>query len=316
MLFGDKKSVRSRSGLAPAQESECHFALDAGENESLREIPMSSSWIKVRTNLHEDPRVVALAGALGIDELHAMGMLVRTWAWADAHTIDGTNIPISEAFLDRLVRRDGFATALRKIGWLQGSDGSLTFPRFGEHNGTTAKGRALDQRYKQARRSVPASQFAGRRASDSCPDQTRTETGPDQIREEIKEGEAGDAGRDMSGLLPGQETPAPPGSVVRWTPELGWQGICDEDKRRWAIAYPACDIPRELAQMDVWLRANPESARKKLWPRFITNWLKRGQDHAAECQHGAPRHGKAPKAGSGPVPWQRPTAKVDHMAGF
>ena len=103
------------------------------------------SWIKVRTNLHEDPRVIMVAAELGVDELHAVGMLWRAWAWADSQSLAGDELKVTDAFLDRLVRRDGFSAALRKVGWLEGRQGALSFPRFAEHNGQTAKSRALTQ---------------------------------------------------------------------------------------------------------------------------------------------------------------------------
>lgn len=66
-----------------------------------------------------------------------------------------------------------------------------------------------------------------------------------------------------------------------WT-KAGWQGIGATHKARWGIAYPACNIDRQLAQMDNWLRANPAEASKSNWLRFITNWLKREQDKGGD----------------------------------
>ena len=103
---------------------------------------MAGDWIKMRTNLDTDVRVIELSVILGITELHVVGCLWKLWAWADQHTFDGNAIRVTDVTLDRFTAVTGFADALRKVGWLEGRNGSLTFPRFAEHNGQTAKNRA------------------------------------------------------------------------------------------------------------------------------------------------------------------------------
>jgi hypothetical protein len=103
---------------------------------------MAGDWIKMRTNLDTDPRVIDIATRLGIGELQVVGMLWKVWSWADAHTLDGNAIRVTDVTLDRFTLVTGFADALRKVGWLEGRDGLLSFPRFAEHNGQTAKNRA------------------------------------------------------------------------------------------------------------------------------------------------------------------------------
>jgi len=102
---------------------------------------MAGDWIKMRTNLDTDPRVISLSESLSVPELHAIGMLWKVWAWADQHSIDGNAISVTDVTLDRFTSCTGFADALRKVGWLEGRDGALSFPRFAEHNGQTAKKR-------------------------------------------------------------------------------------------------------------------------------------------------------------------------------
>lgn len=103
---------------------------------------MAGEWIKMRTNLDSDPRVIEIAASLGVSELHVVGMLWKVWAWADEHTLDGNALRVTCVTLDRFTCVSGFADALRKVGWLEGRDGALSFPRFAEHNGQTAKKRA------------------------------------------------------------------------------------------------------------------------------------------------------------------------------
>ena len=103
---------------------------------------MAGDWIKMRTNLDTDWRVIEMAGHLGIAELHVVGCLWKLWTWADQHTLDGNAIRVTSVTLDRFTGVTGFADALRKVGWLEGRDNALSFPRFAEHNGQTAKNRA------------------------------------------------------------------------------------------------------------------------------------------------------------------------------
>jgi len=103
---------------------------------------MAGDWIKMRTNLDTDVRVIELSGLLNLSELHVIGCLWKLWSWADMHTHSGNAIRVTSVTLDRFTGVTGFADALRKVGWLEGRDGSLSFPRFVEHNGQTAKNRA------------------------------------------------------------------------------------------------------------------------------------------------------------------------------
>lgn len=104
---------------------------------------MAGDWIKMTTTLHENPRVVDIAEMLKVDELHVVGMLWRVWAWADTQTISGTGMNITEHRINKMVACDGFCDALRAVGWLYGEDRALSFTNFDEHNGVTAKKRAL-----------------------------------------------------------------------------------------------------------------------------------------------------------------------------
>lgn len=77
-------------------------------------------------------------------------------------------------------------------------------------------------------------------------------------------------------------TTANAAAAPSWAPETGFADIGEEDRARWSAAYPACDISRQLSQMDDWLRANPSKAHKSNWRRFITNWLSRAQDRGGD----------------------------------
>lgn len=100
------------------------------------------SWIKVRTNLHEDPRVLCLSSKLGVSVHHAVGMLVRLWSYADQHSTDGLLRMVSCESINHLVGHEHFHEVLSLVGWLEITPNGVLLPRYEEHNGQTAKHRA------------------------------------------------------------------------------------------------------------------------------------------------------------------------------
>jgi hypothetical protein len=135
---------------------------------------MAGDWIKMRTNLDTDPAVVRIASGLKTDRYSVVGRLHKIWSWANEHLTDGQDVPIDAEFLDCLTEAPGFSAELRRVGWLTGRDGSLSFPSFERHNGSSAKSRAQDSARKKSVRKM----------SEKCPPENRTETGPEKRREE------------------------------------------------------------------------------------------------------------------------------------
>lgn len=79
---------------------------------------MEGEWIKMRTDLSEDPIVLAIAARLGVDEFSVVGRLHRIWSWADRHLVDGVALGISMEWIDQYVRLEGFSISLLEVGWL------------------------------------------------------------------------------------------------------------------------------------------------------------------------------------------------------
>jgi hypothetical protein len=104
---------------------------------------MAEHWIKFEPKTFDKPRVLALRDKLSLDEFAIVGRLLKIWSWADTHSIDGKDIPLSRKNIDEMTKKRGFAKAMEEVGWLAGNDGCLTFPDFHKHNGSTAKGRAV-----------------------------------------------------------------------------------------------------------------------------------------------------------------------------
>lgn len=102
-----------------------------------------NEWIKIRLNLSDDPAVIGIAAATGLDEFGIVGRLVALWSWADKHTVDGDAPSVTQAWLDRHVNAPGFAEEMIAQGWLEQTSTGIRFPKFSEHNGQSAKRRAL-----------------------------------------------------------------------------------------------------------------------------------------------------------------------------
>ena len=104
---------------------------------------MAQQWIKIRTNIHEDPKVISIASGLGLSEDEVVGKLLRFWSWADRHLLSGDAPTVTTSWVDRHVSTAGFAAAMIKAGWLLETDNGIAIPQFERHLGKRAKQRAL-----------------------------------------------------------------------------------------------------------------------------------------------------------------------------
>jgi hypothetical protein len=117
---------------------------------------MAGEWIKMRTNLWDDPRVSQLCDLTGASEAAIVGALYWLWSSADEHTEDGHMPGLSLAGIDRKTGIKGFGDGLVEIGWIEDSVGGITIKRFGEHNGTSAKRRCMEAQRKANDRKTSA----------------------------------------------------------------------------------------------------------------------------------------------------------------
>lgn len=115
---------------------------------------MAGEWIKMRTDLAEDPAVIGIADELDMDEDAVVGKLHRLWSWADRQLSDGNARSVTEKWVDRYVNAPGFARAMAKQGWLVIDSAGVTFPNFERHMSQTAKKRALTRERVRASRSA------------------------------------------------------------------------------------------------------------------------------------------------------------------
>ncbi len=145
---------------------------------------MAGDWIPIRCNLFDDPAVIAIASAVGIDECAVVGRLVKVWAWANEQTADGNAHGVTETWIDRYVGVSGFAQGMLKVGWLVATESGIGFPKFDRWNSQSAKKRVVaNQRVAKHRsnaRSVtpnPQSATGGNaaRVSKALPEKRREE---------------------------------------------------------------------------------------------------------------------------------------------
>jgi hypothetical protein len=239
---------------------------------------MAGDWIKWTVGLADKREVRIVASRLHRDRHEIAGRLMALWEWTDENipaesfdpeTGDAT-VEMGETWsaeIDDIAGLPGMAEALASpaICWIQArSGGRVTFPNLGRHNGKTAKTRAMESRKKSRQR------------GEKCPDSKGTRSGPEKRREEKNNQNP----PSPTGIPPKGKPPSAP--KVAWSASGGWEGVTEELQARWAEAYPACNIDRQLRAAHEWLFANPTRARKSNWLKFLTNWLSRSQDKGGD----------------------------------
>jgi uncharacterized phage protein (TIGR02220 family) len=118
---------------------------------------MAGDWIKMRIDLGTSPKVVRIASALRADRLRVVGGLHAVWCLFDVHSDDGKLHGYTTDALDELIGFPGFSAAMIAVGWLEDGGEFLAAPRFEEHNGQSAKRRAMETERKREARKVSAS---------------------------------------------------------------------------------------------------------------------------------------------------------------
>lgn len=104
---------------------------------------MAGDWIKMRTNLWDDPRVARLCDLTDQSEAAVIGGLYWLWAMADEHTEDGILPGLTLRAIDRKTGVQGLGSALCDIGWLADHPEGVRIIGFEEHNGASAKKRSV-----------------------------------------------------------------------------------------------------------------------------------------------------------------------------
>jgi len=118
---------------------------------------MAGEWIKMRTNLWDDPRVSSLCDLTDQPEAMVVGGLYWLWAMADEHSEDGFLPGMTLRAIDRKTGVAGLGDALVQIGWVSASEDGVRVINFDEHNGASAKRRCMEAKRKASGRKESAS---------------------------------------------------------------------------------------------------------------------------------------------------------------
>lgn len=137
-----------------------------------------SGWIKMGVDLPTHPKVVRIASALKADKCRVIGGLFAVWCIFDAHSQDGQLGGYTFDAMDAQIGWRGFSAAMAAVGWLAEipNDG-IEAPRFGEHNGATAKRRAVETLRRTSARAAVDKRTKTERVSAWNEDKKRTESG-------------------------------------------------------------------------------------------------------------------------------------------
>lgn len=226
---------------------------------------MAGDWIKMRTDLRDDPAVISVAAAIGVEEDLVVGKLHRLWSWVDRHTTDGNAHGVTENWIDRYLGVAGFAHELVNVGWLDVFQDRIVIPHFDRHNGQSSKRRALTAKrvahFKVTRGALPREE---------------------KRREEKKKKE-----EDSSEPLRAAAEPSP--CLVEFPtngPRKTW-GMHADFAETLKAAYPALDVAAEAKRALAWCVANP--AKRKTprgMPAFLNRWMERAQNSAGRNSNG------------------------------
>jgi hypothetical protein len=173
---------------------------------------MAGDWIAIRCDLANEPEVISIAEATGLDEYGVVGRLHRLWSWANRHTTDGNAPSVTYSWVDRYLNCDWFAVSMAAVGWL-GHDGTaLLFPKFERFNSQGAKQRLLTAKRVASHKREGNAKGNAPTVTKALPkEQNRTEQNP--------------------------PPPAPPPASNGGDRDLGlaWKGV-EEDLRKCGVA--------------------------------------------------------------------------------
>jgi hypothetical protein len=102
-----------------------------------------SNWIKMRSNLWNDTRIAKICDITNKPEREVIGGLYWIWSMADEQSTDGRLEGLSLGAIDRKTGFKGLGAALVKVGWILEDEDGVEIARFDEHNGASAKKRAV-----------------------------------------------------------------------------------------------------------------------------------------------------------------------------
>ena len=97
----------------------------------------------MRSNLWNDTRIAKICDITNKPEREVIGGLYWIWSMADEQSVDGRLEGLSLGAIDRKTGFKGLGAALVKVGWILEDENGVEIARFDEHNGASAKKRAV-----------------------------------------------------------------------------------------------------------------------------------------------------------------------------
>jgi hypothetical protein len=239
-----------------------------------------SGWIQLDKDLREDVRVQRMARALvtrgDVTQLRyktraavtlVLGGLAQLWMHADAFARNDNALEITSDEIDELTGIEGFAQLLPS-DWLKILDAQrVELPGFQEHNGTTAKSRALTNRRVARFRAKSGNAGTTPSVSDCNGEALPDQTIPDHTRPKSRR-----AARTRATRLPDDFTLTPARSEIAKGESL--------------------DPERTFAKFcDYWRAAGGDRARKVDWEATWRNWCRTEADRPRSLPSGGKPRG-------------------------
>lgn len=158
---------------------------------------MAGDWIPIRIDLADEPEVIAIGDALGIEYDTVVGKLVRLWGWANRVSADGNANSVTQKWIDARVGIVGFAKQMVEVGWLTITTNGIEIPNFQTWNSQSAKTRLLGTKRVQKLRSGGDENCNGSSVTKALPEKRR-----EQYSSSEDEGELFSALAEITGSDP------------------------------------------------------------------------------------------------------------------
>lgn len=226
---------------------------------------MAGDWIKMRSNLWDDPRVAKVCDITDQPEAAVIGAMYWLWAMADQHTEDGILPGLSLRQIDRKTGVQGFAQAMCEVGWLAEHPEGVRIVRFEEHNGASAKKRAATAKRVASHRSGNAETEPEPTGCNADVTQQALQDGSESVtcalaREEKR--------REESSSLRSEERQRASRLPADWTLPDEWAIFCRTER-------PDLDPLKTAERFADYWRAKPGAQGRKLdWLATWRNWVR------------------------------------------
>lgn len=266
---------------------------------------MAGDWIAIRTDIHAVPEVLRVARLTGRSVDEVVGLLIRFWAWAQAHTDDGylAGVGLEDAASGSHVP-SRFLGALVEVNWLVcDPEEGLQLPHFDRWMSRGAK-RRLKERERmrnvrsQSVRKLFASDANKMRTTEEERRGENTSSFKPHLSENLSLLENEEGGAELfRGEVASGDSPPPSSQPLlggTFSPN-GFERIsvlvfeCRGKQPTWQVpedfyeelktAFEGIDVAAEILKAYSWLKAHPDRKKTARGMRaFLWRWLARTSD--------------------------------------